>query len=257
MNAFNICNVNVHAIQSDEAVGTVLSWFKKPREFHYISSTNINNIINAIESYYFLKVTNTADLSLPDGMSLIWYGRYLGYRLPKRCGVEELMCKIFELSNKGHAFKHYFYGSTQETLDCLKEELLRKYPNLDIVGTHSPPFRKMTEEDDRQITEMINKANPDFLWVSLGCPKQEAWLFEHRDKINAVVGAGAGAVFNFLSNSSLKAPKWMQYAGLEWFFRLIKDPKRLYKRYLIKYPRFFFILLKNRVMEIVKFKCKD
>ena len=243
---FNICGVNVHAIQPDGATEIVLNWFNKPRQSHYISSTNINNIINAMESHYYYKVINTADLSLPDGIPLIWYGRYLGYKLPKRCGIEELMDEIFELSNKGYNFKHYFYGNTQEVLDDLKKELLKKHPSLNIVGMYSPPFREIKKEENDQIIEMINKAKPDFLWVSLGCPKQEIWLYENREKLNVVVGAGVGAVFNFISKHSIKAPKWIQYAGLEWLLRLIANPKKLYKRYLIKYPKFFFIFLKDK-----------
>ena len=180
-------------------------------------------------------------------MPLIWHGRYLGYKMPKRCGIEEVMYEIFELSNKGYNFRHYFYGNTPKVLGDLKRNLLQRYPNLNIVRMYSPPFRKLKEEEDRQIIEMINKAKPDFLWVSLGCPKQEIWLYEHRDKINAVVGGGAGAVFNFISNHSIKAPKWIQYAGLEWLLRLIANPRKLYKRYLIKYPKFFFIYLISRL----------
>ena len=247
MKAFNVCNVNVHAIQPDEAVEVVLSWFKKPRTFHYISSTNINNIINALESDYFLKVTNAADISLPDGMPLIWYGRYLGYKLPERCCIDKIMNRIFELSNKGYNFRHYFYGNTQKVLNNLKKELLKKYPNLNIVGMYSPPFRKLTEEEDEEIINIINKANPDFLWVSLGCPKQEIWLYKHCEKLNAVVGGAVGAVFNFISKHSIRAPEWVQHIGLEWLLRLVTEPKRLWKRYLVKYPKFFFLFIKDMV----------
>ena len=111
---------------------------------------------------------------------------------------------------------------------------------------YSPPFREIKKEENDQIIEMINKAKPDFLWVSLGCPKQEIWLYENREKLNVVVGAGVGAVFNFISKHSIKAPRWIQYAGLEWLLRLIANPKKLYKRYLIKYPKFFFIFLKDK-----------
>lgn len=241
-----ILGINVHPIQPAEAREVVLSWFNGRRSFRYVSSTNINNLINAIESPLFFDVTNTAELSLPDGMPLVWYGRYLGYKMPKKCGIEEFMKEIFELSNNGHDFKHYFYGNTQEVLDDLKVELLKKYPKLNIVGMYSPPFRPMSDEENQQTIDMINATHPDFLWVSLGCPKQEIWLYENRHKLNAVVGGGAGAVFNFMANHAVAAPAFIKYAGLEWLLRLVCNPKRLARRYLVKYPKFFMIFLKSR-----------
>jgi N-acetylglucosaminyldiphosphoundecaprenol N-acetyl-beta-D-mannosaminyltransferase len=250
MKKFSISKVNVHAVQSKDAVNVVLSWFKEPKKFHYISSTNINNVINAVESEYFLEVTNNADLSLPDGMPLIWHGRRLGYKLPKRCGIAELMYELFELSNKGHDFRHYFYGNTQEVLNDLKKELLTQYPNLTIAGMYSPPFRQISVEEDNEIVQKINEAKPDFLWVSLGCPKQEIWLYEHRAVLDVVAGGGAGSVFNFISKHSIEAPKWVQYAGLEWLLRLITSPGKLYKRYLFKYPKFFLTCLRSNLRYI-------
>jgi N-acetylglucosaminyldiphosphoundecaprenol N-acetyl-beta-D-mannosaminyltransferase len=241
-----VLGINVHLVQPEEARDVVLSWFDGPRRFHYVSSTNINNLINAIESPLFFDVTNTAELSLPDGMPLVWYGRYLGYRMPKKCGIEEFMDEIFELSNQGHDFKHYFYGNTQEVLDDLKTELLKKYPKLNIVGMHSPPFRPLSDDEQKQDIDRINDAGADFLWVSLGCPKQEVWLYENRHKLNAVAGGGAGAVFNFMAKHTVSAPTFVKYAGLEWLLRLLCNPKRLARRYLIKYPKFFMIFFKSR-----------
>ena len=241
-----ILGINVHMVQPVEARDTVLKWFNGRRTFRYVSSTNINNLINAIESPLFFDVTNTAELSLPDGMPLVWYGRYLGYRMPKKCGIEEFMDEMFDLSNHGYDFKHYFYGNTQEVLDDLKIELLKKYPKLNIVGMCSPPFRALSDDEHQHMIDTINEAHPDFLWVSLGCPKQEIWLYENRHKLNAVAGGGAGAVFNFMAKRSVSAPAFVKYAGLEWLLRLLCDPKRLARRYLIKYPKFFMIFFKSR-----------
>lgn len=240
---YQISGVNVHALQPRTARDIVLSWFNEQRKFHYISSTNINNILISVEDKFFFKVTNTADLSLPDGMPLIWYGRFLGYKLPKRCGIEELMIELFELSNEGYNHRHFFYGNTPEVLKDLKTALLKQYPNLNIAGMYSPPFRDLTPEEDDQMISEINSKKPDFIWVSLGCPKQEKWLFNHRDKLDAVAGGGAGAVFNFLSGHSPKAPNIIRYSGLEWFMRLVTNPKKLAHRYLYKYPMFFLKLI--------------
>jgi len=238
---FEIAGVKVHALQPQKARDIVLSWFQEPRRFHTISSTNVNHFVNVFDNPDFSKVVNDADLSLPDGMPLIWYGRLRGYKLPRRCGIEELMLEIFELSNQGHPFRHYFYGNTQKVLNQLKKHLLKEYPKLTICGMFSPPFRKLTEEENNRYIERINRTRPDFVWVSLGCPKQEAWLYKNRHKLNAVAGGGAGAVFNFMSQETPKAPDILRYSGFEWFFRLINNPKLAY-RYLYKYPQFFLKL---------------
>lgn len=246
-NEIKILDVKIHALQPEGAVQIILQWMKEERKFHYITSTNINNIIVAQEQEKYFEVMNNADLSLPDGMPILWYGRYLGFSLPKRCGIEEVMEAVFDLSNKGFSYSHFFYGNTGKVLKGLREKLLNKYPKLKIVGMYSPPFRLLSEKEDEEIINIINNAKPDFLWVSLGCPKQEVWLYEHKNKLDVVVGGGAGAVFNFMAGHSVTAPSWVRYIGLEWFLRLLSEPKRLWKRYLIKYPKIFFMVLKRYI----------
>lgn len=246
---FRIAELKVHALQPRKARNIVLSWFDQPRRFHTISSTNVNHFVSAFENNDFYEVVNNADLSLPDGIPLIWWGRLVGYHLPKRCGIEELMVELFELSNEGYSFRHYFYGNTQKVLNRLKRNLLKKYPQLNIAGMFSPPFRELTEEENDEYVEKINQTRPDFVWVSLGCPKQEYWLYKNRKKLNAVAGGGAGAVFNFFSGETPKAPGFLRYAGLEWFYRLINNPG-LYRRYLYKYPLFFIKLISRSLSSL-------
>lgn len=243
---YKVLDVKIHALQTNLAIDIIQHWLKNERHFHYISSTNINNVAEAQDSAEYYEVMQHADLSVPDGIPLLWYGRYLGYDLPKRCGIEEIMVAAFELSNRGHNYSHYFYGNSPEVLKNLRKNLLKKYPNLKIAGMYSPPFRKLTPEEEDQHIDMINSTRPDFLWVSLGCPKQELWLYRNRHKLNAVVGGGAGAVFNFLSGDTIKAPALIQYMGLEWLMRLSLNPKRLYRRYLIKYPKLLYKWIGNK-----------
>jgi N-acetylglucosaminyldiphosphoundecaprenol N-acetyl-beta-D-mannosaminyltransferase len=244
---FEVCGVNVHAVQPEGAKRIILSWFDAPRSFHYLSSTNLNNLAHAVESSNFKVVTNTAALSIPDGVPLLWYGRLKGFHLPKRCGIEEVMEAIFGLSNEGYPFRHYFYGNTEDVLKRMENVLKQRYPRLQIAGMYAPPFRELNDEEKQDVIHMINAAKPDFLWVSLGCPKQEIWLYEHRDKLDVVVGGGAGAVFNFISGDTAAAPQWVKYAGLEWLMRLLMEPRRLYKRYLIRYPRFITAFLRHHL----------
>lgn len=235
---FRICDVKLHAVLPEDARAIVSRWAQSDRKFHYITSTNANNVALALESARYFRVMEEADLSLVDGVPFLWYGRFKGYDLGTRCGIEELMESIFEASNQGVTWSHFFYGNTPEVLESLRRELLRRYPNLKIAGMLSPPFRPLTPAEDEEHIRAINASGADFLWVSLGCPKQEQWLFDHRDRLRVVAGGGAGAVFNMLAGQTSKAPPWVRKAGLEWVMRVLKEPKRLGYRYLVRYPRF-------------------
>jgi N-acetylglucosaminyldiphosphoundecaprenol N-acetyl-beta-D-mannosaminyltransferase len=238
-----VAGVKVHAVQVEDAVGVIRHWLDHERSFHFISSTNVNNIIMALESRNYFDVMERADISLPDSVPFLWYGRHLGFDLIKRCGIEEVMEALFELSNSGKTYSHFFYGNTSDILDALKKKLLARYPRLSIAGMFSPPFRQLTSDEIDGHVALINDSNADFLWVSLGCPKQELWLYEHRNQLKVVAGGGAGAVFNFLSGQTIKAPKWVRKIGMEWFLRFILEPKRLCKRYMLKYPKFVFYFI--------------
>lgn len=237
---FRVCNVKLHALKPEDALDIVRCWAASERRFHYISSTNVNNVAIAMESPEFYTVIENADLSLVDGVPFLWYGRFKGYPLHKRSGIEELMEAVFETSNHGANYSHFFFGNTTKVLEAMKRELLRRYPNLRIAEMLSPPFRPLTAQENEEYIRIINASGADFLWVSLGCPKQEQWLYDHRDRLRVVAGGGAGAVFNFFSGEIRKAPTWIRYMGMEWVFRLMVEPKRLYRRYLIRYPMFVF-----------------
>ena len=241
---YRICGVKLHAVQVEDLLAIVRRWMEDERTFHYVSSTNVNNVAIALESESYFDVMENADLSIPDGVPFLWYARWKGFPLRKRCGIEEFMEAVFELSNHGFTYTHYFYGNTPRVLANMKARLLERYPNLKIVGMYSPPFRPLSPEEDEEDIRMINDSGADFLWVSLGCPKQEKWLYDHRNALTAVVGGGAGAVFNFLSGDTFKAPNWVRYMGLEWVLRLSMEPKRLFSRYCIKYPIFVFRFIK-------------
>lgn len=241
---FRICDVKIHATQVSDLVALVRRWLSEERTFHYVSSTNVNNVEIALESPEYFQVMERADLSLPDGVPFLWYGRFKGFPLKKRCGIEEFMEAIFAMSNEDGSHTHFFYGNTPEVLAQLKARLQERYPRLKIAGMYSPPFRALSPEEDEEDVRMINASGADFLWVSLGCPKQEKWLYDHRDRLNVVVGGGAGAVFNFLSGQTKRAPTWVRYMGLEWILRLLVEPRRLFHRYCIRYPIFMFRFLK-------------
>ena len=144
-------------------------------------------------------------------------------------GEASLMGEIFEISAK-KGYRHYFYGSKEETLELLYQKLTSNYPGIQIAGMYSPPFRPMTEEEDKAIIERINETKPDFVWVGLGAPKQKKWMAEHQGKIDGLM-LGVGAGFDYYAENIKRAPMWMQKHNLEWVYRLVQDPKRLFKRY--------------------------
>ena len=139
------------------------------------------------------------------------------------------MPAIFKLSEK-RGYRHYFYGSTPETLDKLRGILEKEHPDIQICGMYSPPFRTLSPQEDEDIVDMINAAKPDIVWIGLGAPKQENWMAKHEGRINAVM-VGVGAGFDYFAGNIKRAPMIMQQLSLEWLYRLVQEPKRLYKRY--------------------------
>lgn len=198
----------------------------------YITFTNVHVIITALKNDSLKQALYEADRVAPDGMPLVWAGKVVGKSQMERCSGPDMMKRLIEISEE-KGYTHYFYGSTDETILELKSKLKEKYLNLKIIGAYAPPFRQLSTMEDKEITEEINDLSPDIIWVGLGAPKQELWMKNHKDKINHGVMLGVGAAFDFLANKKKRAPLWMQKTGLEWLFRLIQEPGRLWKRYLV------------------------
>ena len=202
----------------------------------YICVSNVHTTVMAFDNKEYLNVQNSSILSIPDGGPLSSLGRKRGYIEMQRTTGPDLLDEILKISTE-KKYKHYFYGSTNETLDKLQSEIKKKYGDVYIVGKYSPPFRTLTKEEDLQIVDNINKANPDFAWVGLGAPKQENWMYEHKNKVNALM-IGVGAAFDYLAGNIKRAPMWMQKLNLEWLYRLMQDPVRLFSRYLYTNTKF-------------------
>ena len=154
------------------------------------------------------------------------------------------MQEFFNITKK-EDLSNYFYGDTEETLLALNKKLLSNFPDLKIAGSYPPPFRELTKEEDEKIVEKINQAKPDVLWVALGLPKQEKWIFEHKDKLKVPVVIGVGAAFKFLSGKVKRAPIWVGNLGFEWLWRLSHEPKTTWKRVSIDMPIFFWMIIKD------------
>ncbi len=255
LSKFSILDVNISAIDMNDACSLIEDAILR-RQKKYICVCPVSTIMECKRDEKVLKSVNSADLATPDGMPTVWIGRIYGHKNIKRVYGPELMIEVCDISQK-KGYKSYFYGSSEDVLNKLKENLNKKYLDLVISGMYSPPFRQLTKEEDDKIVEDINDNSPDIVWVGLGSPKQDLWMYEHRDRIDAPVMIGVGAAFDFLSEVKPQAPKWIRNNGFEWLFRLITEPKRLWRRYLIDNSLFIWYVgleLFSRLFSLQKIK---
>ena len=229
MERCTILKTNINVTDMDTVLRTIEKSLEEVRG-NYICVSNVHTTVMAFRDENYRKIQNESWMSLPDGKPLSMVSKKRGFENAGRVPGPDLMPKIFEKS-KEKKYRHFFYGSTEQTLKILEQKIREKYPYLEIVGMYSPPFRKLTEEEDNQIIEKINETKPDFVWVALGAPKQEIWMAEHKNKIQALM-LGVGAAFDFEAGTVKRAPKWMQEMCLEWFYRILQDPMRLIPRYV-------------------------
>lgn len=195
----------------------------------YVCFANVHMIVEAFRDNHFQKVINQADVVATDGLPLTKYLRlFEGIRQPRVAGPDLFPVLLTRAERLGKSV--FFYGNTTEVLEHLRAKALQDFPRLKIAGIFSPPFRQLTTAEDDEIVNLINAAQPDFVFVSLGCPKQERWMHRQQGKINACM-LGVGQAFNTYVGADRRAPIWMQKNGLEWFYRLYKEPRRLARRY--------------------------
>lgn len=243
MKSCNILGINVN-VTTLEDTKNYIKYNLEDLRGKYICVSNVHTLVTAYDNKEYLNIQNSSAMTLPDGKPLSIVSKFKGFKEAERVTGPDLMGEMFKESCE-LGYTHYFYGSTKETLSKLEEKLKKRYPKINIIGKYSPPFRKLTEEENKRVIESINAVKPDFLWVGLGAPKQEEWMFDHKDKIySLMIGVGAG--FDYHAENIKRAPKWIQNASLEWAYRLIQDPKRLFKRYFITNTKFIYYILRNR-----------
>lgn len=211
----------------------------------FVTYSNVHVIVECANNKELQNAVNSAALTSPDGMPLVVMGKLFGAKNMQRCSGPDMMLKIIE-SGLDKNYRHFFYGNTNEILEKVKHSLETKYPGINIVGSYSPPFRKLSNEENMDVVRLINNTHPDCIWVSLGAPKQELWMAENEKNIEGIM-FGVGAAFNFICCDIQRAPLWMRNHGLEWFYRLMCEPKRLWKRYLITNTKFLYYLITKKV----------
>jgi N-acetylglucosaminyldiphosphoundecaprenol N-acetyl-beta-D-mannosaminyltransferase len=234
---YRVLGVRVIALQIPDVVAQMEKWIRHRDGCHSIAATGMHGTVEAQHDPSFKEVLNSTDLVVPDGMPLVWLGRRRGHHLPRRVYGPDLMLEFCE-KTAGRRYRHFFCGGEPGVPELLAESLKRRFPTMEVCGTFSPPFRSLGPEEDQEIVTTISRAAPDVLWVGLGTPKQERWMYEHRDKLRVPVLVSVGAAFDLLSRRRIQAPGWMREHGLEWLFRLLQEPRRLWRRYLIDGARF-------------------
>ena len=224
----NIMGVNIAAIDMKWLLEYLNKNLKK-LSGDYICVSNVHTTVTAFEEPQYCLIQNGGLMAIPDGGPLSSVGRKRGFENMQRTTGPSLLEEVLKVSVE-NGYRHYFYGSTEETLEKMVQKLEQNYLGIQIAGMYSPPFRQLTEDEDVEITEMINKTKPDFVWVGLGAPKQEEWMATHQGRIDGLM-LGVGAGFDYYAENIKRAPMWMQKHNLEWVYRLSQDPRRLFKRY--------------------------
>lgn len=241
----NILGVGVHALTIPlalECIGKAIT----DRTKGYICATPVHSIMLALDDSRYRRVLNQAFLCTPDGMPLVWVGRWDGHRAMERVYGPDLMRAVFAAS-ANNGWRHYLYGSNAATLDALETRLLTAYPGVTIVGKHSPPYRPLTTSELKGLQDDVAACSPDFFWVGLGAPKQDFFMADHLSSLDTTIMIGVGAAFDFLSGGIKESPAWIRRMGLQWLHRLLTEPTRLWKRYLINNPRFVVHVLAQKM----------
>ena len=236
----NILGIGVHALSMQQTLNQMTCWIEQ-RLPNYMIVCPVSTIMAARRNPTLYETVRHAGLVTPDGMPLVFLSRWLGYKHVTRVYGPDLMLEFSQLSAK-KGYRNYYFGGAEGIPEKLADNLTSRFRGLQVVGTHSPPFHPLTLEEEQDIVDQINATNPDIVWVCLGSPKQELWVAKFRDRLNAPILIGVGSAFDFLSGRKPQAPRWMQRSALEWLFRLLTEPRRLWRRYLINNPLFMFLV---------------
>jgi N-acetylglucosaminyldiphosphoundecaprenol N-acetyl-beta-D-mannosaminyltransferase len=239
----NILGVGVHPLTMQAALDQFDYWIRK-RTPNYVCVTPAHAIMDCYGNPELQKIYNHSGLTTPDGMAIVWLTRMAGYNTDRVYGPDLLLAACDQFQEQ--KYRHYFYGGAPKVLSDLIEKLKLDYPDTIIAGSESPPFRDLSEEEINDSISRISKASPDILWIGLGSPKQEKWMSEYFQLLNVPVVVGVGAAFDFLSGNKPQAPVWIQRIGFEWLFRLISEPKRLWRRYA-RYPKFVWLVILQKL----------
>jgi N-acetylglucosaminyldiphosphoundecaprenol N-acetyl-beta-D-mannosaminyltransferase len=233
-----VLGLGVHPVSIPVVLDIMDGWIRAG-EPHYVCVTDVHCVMESQRDPELRRIYDEAGLVVPDGMPLVWLSRLGGHAEADRVYGPDLLLACCEHSLV-RGYRHFFYGGASGVAELLAERLTQRYPGLRVAGTYSPPFRPLTPTEDASIVARINDSGADLVWVGLGAPKQERWMYRHRGTLRAPVLLGVGAAFDFHAGLKKQAPRWLQRSGFEWLFRLLTEPRRLWRRYLRNNPAFIW-----------------
>jgi N-acetylglucosaminyldiphosphoundecaprenol N-acetyl-beta-D-mannosaminyltransferase len=241
----DVLGTGISAIDLATAVQIIEGWIERG-ERQYVCVANVHSVMEAYRDESLRRVMNESGLTTPDGMPLVWLLTHAGHQPVSRVYGPDLLLEVCRRSAAtGH--RHFFLGGAEGVADTMVARLRERFPGLDVAGTLSPPFRPLTPAEDEELVQTLNDAAPDVVWVGLGAPKQEHWMAAHRDRLTASVLIGVGAAFDFHAGAVRQAPVALQRAGLEWAYRLCREPGRLWHRYLVYNPWFVVLVTRRQL----------
>lgn len=239
----DVLGVGVSAIDMPMALEEIERWIVEG-EHHYVCVTGVHGVMESQRDPELKRIHNESGLTTPDGMPMVWAGHRAGAHWMSRVYGPDLMLELAERA-AANGWRSFFYGGKAGVADELVAKLQARFPDFISVGTFSPPFRPLTAEEDAEIVARINAAEADLVWVGLSTPKQERWMAAQVGRVHASALLGVGAAFDIHAGTLPQAPGWMRRRGLEWFYRLIREPRRLWRRYLSNNPRFALAIVRT------------
>ncbi len=233
--SFKVLGVRVDAVQIPDVISRMTQWIEERRVGSYIAVTGMHGVMEAQRNLEFKHILSRARLVVADGMPLVWVGKVHRLAMDRRVYGPELMETFCDVT--GDRYSHFFYGGVPGVAYRLGEIFNQRF-GIRVAGSYSPPFRHLTPREEQELMALLRHCKPDILWVGLSTPKQEAWMAEYSERTEVPVLVGVGAAFDFFTGRVRQAPLWMREHGLEWLFRLVTEPRRLWRRYLIYGSRF-------------------
>jgi N-acetylglucosaminyldiphosphoundecaprenol N-acetyl-beta-D-mannosaminyltransferase len=237
----NILGVGVSAVNMEGALHQTESLLDRGGK-GYVCVTGVHGIMEAQSDEAFRDILNRSFLTTPDGMPTVWLGRIHGFKDMSRVYGPDYMANLCERS-VAKGYRHFLYGGKPGVAEELRAELTRRFPGLQIVGTYTPPFRPLNSDEENDLRSQLESSKADVLWCGLSTPKQERFISSYYDRMPVKLMVGVGAAFDLLSGNLDEAPDWMKKSGLQWLYRLIKEPRRLWRRYLLNNPKFAWLTL--------------
>jgi N-acetylglucosaminyldiphosphoundecaprenol N-acetyl-beta-D-mannosaminyltransferase len=234
----HVLGSRVNLVSVSRTVDRIEEWIeRRDGKCRRVVVTGFHGLWEAHRNPQLQTILNSAELWVPDGIAPVWVARLRGHGNAQRAPGAEIMREFFRRGNN-RKLRSYFYGDTESTLDTLRKVVANDFPNHEIAGSFSPPFRPLTPEEDQQAIDRINASQPDVLWVGLGMPKQDLWIHERLDRLKVPVAIGVGAAFAFVAGTVPRCPGWIGDMGFEWVYRFLKEPRKLWRRDLLDGPQF-------------------